>query len=92
MQFHDPRGVPSAPLEPYEHRIDVSADVSVALLANNFPDSIKFLDHVEAVLVEQVPGISIGRYAKPNASVAVSDEMLTEIVAQHQTVVAAYGH
>lgn len=93
VTFHDPRGVSAASVEPYEHSIDLSTDgVSIALLANGFPDSVEFLQAVESVMSEHLPHAKFRSWNKGNASAAVSDKMLGEIVAECQTVVAAYGH
>ena len=49
VTFVDPRAEPSLPIEPYELGIDVTeGPVAIGLLANGFPDSVAFLDQVEA--------------------------------------------
>ncbi len=94
IEFHDPRAQPGVPVESYELGIDLAdADqVTVGLVANGFPDSVAFLDHVEKSLAEALPGAVFRRWNKGNASAVVSDEMLGEIVAESRAVVAAYGH
>lgn len=93
VQFLDPRGETATPITSYDHTIDLSVgDLSVGLLANGFPDSVEFLDAVESVMSEHLPNAQFHRYNKNNASSAVSPEMLADIDATCQTVVAAYGH
>lgn len=93
VRFHDPRGVSAAPVEAYEHSIDLSTEgLSVGLLANGFPGSVEFLSAVESVMSDHLPHATFHSWNKGNASSAVSEKMLGEIVAECQTVVAAYGH
>jgi hypothetical protein len=93
VTFVDPRAEPSQPVEPYELGIDLTAGpVAVALLANGFPDSVNFLDQVEAVLAEALPQLSFRRYDKGDASSQVSAAMTDDIVANCQALITAYGH
>lgn len=79
-------------IEPYELTAEVSAPLTIGLLANGFPDSEAFLDHVQKALADAVPHASFHRYNKRNASAVVTDAMLDTIVAECQAVVGAYGH
>lgn len=93
IEFLDPRAAPGTPVDLYELGIALGdAPVTIGLLANGFPDSVAFLDHVEKSLTALVPGARFERYDKGNASAVVSDQMLGEIVAECRAVVAAYGH
>lgn len=93
IEFFDPRAAPGTPVDPYELGIALGDEpVTIGLLANGFPDSVAFLDHVEKSLTTLVPGARFARYDKGNASAVVSDQMLGEIVAECRAVVAAYGH
>ena len=93
IEFVDPRAEPGAPVEPYTLVIDdPSAPITVGLLANGFPDSVAFLDHVEKALAATMPAASFRRFDKGNASSVISDEMLDAVGAECQAVVAAYGH
>ena len=65
---------------------------NIALLANGFPDSVPFLQHIEAALNDSFEGLTFTHFDKGDASVVVSDEMLAEIEAECQAVIAAYGH
>jgi hypothetical protein len=93
IEFVDPRAEPGTPVEPYLLGVDLTTGgAHVGLLANGFPDSVAFLDHVGAALAEELPGVTFHRYDKGDASSVVSDEMLDTIVAECRAVVAAYGH
>jgi hypothetical protein len=93
VTFVDPRAEPATPVEPYELAVRLSGEtVTVGLLANGFPDSVTFLDQVEAELAALLPDASFCRYDKGDASSVVSEEMLRSIVAECGAVVAAYGH
>jgi len=91
-EFHDPRAEPQAVVEPYELDVDLERPMTIGLVANGFPDSVRFLDHVEKSLAQVVPAASFVRYDKGDASSVVSGSMLEEIQAECQAVVAAYGH
>ena len=71
---------------------DTDGPLTVGLLANGFPDSVAFLDHVEKSLAATLPSASFRRFDKGNASAVISDAMLDDVVAECQAVVAAYGH
>lgn len=93
IEFVDPRAEPGAPVEPYTLGLsDTDGPITVGLLANGFPDSVAFLDHVEKSLAATLPAASFRRFDKGNASSVISDEMLDDVVAECQAVVAAYGH
>jgi len=92
MDFLDPRAEPLAATEPYELAQQLEPGTTVALLANGYPDSVTFLEHIEAALSEAFEGLTFKHYNKGNASVVVSEEMLAEIEAECQAVIAAYGH
>jgi hypothetical protein len=92
IEFLDPRGAPGTPIEPYQLRIDLDRPVAIGLLANGFPDSVRFLDQVERALGAAHPGATFHRFDKGDASSIVSDAMLDDLVDRCQAVVAAYGH
>ena len=92
MEFLDPRAEPQAAPEPYELAHRLEPGTNIALLANGFPDSVPFLHHIEAALSEAFDGLTFTHFDKGDASVVVSDEMLAEIEADCQAVIAAYGH
>jgi hypothetical protein len=91
-KFLDPRGVPETVAVPYELAADLSGRATVGLLANGFPDSVVFLDQVEAAMRTLRPELTYARYDKGNASAIADDTMLESIADECQAVVAAYGH
>ncbi len=92
VDFHDPRAPTRIESTPYALAARVQAGVTVALLANGFPDSENFLDAIGGALAERVPGIELKAWNKGNASIPASDAMLAEIEASCDVAVAAYGH
>ncbi len=92
MEFLDPRAEPLASPEPYELARQLEPGTTVALLANGYPDSVPFLEHIEAALSEAFEGLSFKHFDKGNASIVVGDEMMAEIEQECQAVIAAYGH
>ena len=92
IQFHDPRAALGAEPEPYELAADLAGSPTIGLLANGFPDSERFLDRVEEVLAELVPGSTIHRFNKGNASILAGDQLLDGISKECRIVVTAYGH
>lgn len=92
MEFLDPRGVPSRPIEPYELTAELREGDSVALFANGFPDSVSFLEHIEKSLSHALPGITFVHLDKGNASALASEDHLSTIAESCSAVVAAYGH
>jgi hypothetical protein len=92
MEFLDPRGVPSRPIEPYGLRADLNEGDTVALFANGFPDSVAFLGHVGKALATELPGVHFIHLDKGNASALASDVHLSTIAESCSAVVAAYGH
>jgi len=96
IRFIDPRGATATEMEPYELsrniRVDKGSGITVALLANGFPDSEAFIRKVGEALQKRLPDIRTLVWNKGNAGVEVSDDMLQEILAHCQVAIAAYGH
>ncbi len=92
IDFLDPRGEPETVPVPYDLHADLAGPATVALLANGFPDSVAFLDQVEAALGSLRPELGFARYDKGNASSIADDEMLDSIAGECNALVAAYGH
>ena len=94
VTYLDPRAEPGIPVEAYSaqpHERD--KPITIGLLANGFPDSVAFLDHVEKALADVVPsGTSFRRYDKGNASIPASAQLVSEITKEVHAVVTAYGH
>lgn len=96
IKFVDPRGSSKREIESYELSLDLRANngagLTVALLANGFPDSEVFIEKVGEALKSRLPDIRTRLWNKGNAGIAASAEMLAEIVAGCQAAIAAYGH
>lgn len=92
MDFLDPRGEPSRPIDPYTQTATLEAGETIGLFANGFPDSVAFLEHIEKALSHELPGVSFVHYNKGNASALASEEHLSSIAETCSAVVAAYGH
>ena len=92
MEFHDPRGEPTAPITPYTGVAALAPGETIGLFANGFPDSVAFLDHVGDALRRVLPGVDVQLWNKGTASALASEEHLAEISSTCSAVVAAYGH
>jgi hypothetical protein len=97
IRFLDPRAQPSAPISPYEAKLDWSLGhnepLSIGLLANGFPDSDTFLETVEIALRNVLAKDTVFSFTnKGNASAPASKEMVEAIAANTHAVVTAYGH
>lgn len=92
VSFVDPRGVPADAVLPYRLNHPLDDGAVIGLMANGFPDSDTFLDHVANAVSARLPAVRFERYNKGNASTPASDEMLTAVEAECDAVIAAYGH
>lgn len=96
IQIVDPRGRVATEMEPYELSKDIQdkegAGVTIALLANGFPDSEVFIRKVGDAIKKRLPAIRTLVWNKGNAGSEVSETMLEEILADCQVAIAAYGH
>jgi len=94
IEYHNPLGESEVEVTPYTLSTDIRGgnQVSVAFLANGFPDSVTFLKELEAVLQEQEPGINVFSYKKKDPSIPANAELLNDIRGKCQAVIAAYGH
>ena len=94
VQFHNPAGERSTPVEPYALGLSPShtKTATIGLLANGFPDSVTFLDAVERSLKGVAPAITTRRYNKGNASTLASQALVDEIASECDALITAYGH
>lgn len=92
MRFVDPRADPAVEPDPYELGHDLPAGAVVGLLANGFPDSDTFLDHVEQAVGREVDGVRFHRWNKGNASRLASPTELDQLAEVCDAVIGAYGH
>ena len=91
VTFVDPRGVTAT--EPFAYNLvhPLEPGSRVALMANGFPDSVAFLEHIAEALEPLLPGVEFDRFDKGDASKLASESMLTD-AARADAVIAAYGH
>ena len=94
VDYHDPKAEVNVEHFPYDLGITLtgSNQTTVGLLANGFPDSENFLNHIADILLDREPGLTLARYNKGNASVPASAEILNGITNDCQAVITAYGH
>lgn len=92
IQFIDPRAKPGATPEPYDLSVDISGGQTIGLLANGFPDSVRFLDCLEQSIQTRLPGLKINRYNKGNATAVAGDQVMSSIAEECRAVITAYGH
>ena len=92
IRFLDPRAEPGATPEPYDLAVDITKGQTIGLLANGFPDSVRFLDYLEQSLRRRLPAIKINRYNKGDATSVAGDQMLSGITKECHAVITAYGH
>lgn len=92
VTFVDPRGLPGAAALPYTLESPLEDGATIDLMANGFPDSDSFLDHIADAVSARLPGVRFNRYNKGNASKLADDSMLAEVAETCDAVIAAYGH
>jgi hypothetical protein len=92
LEFHDPRGASRVAPEPYTRATALDGAPTIGLLANNFPDSVPFLDAIERVLAAALPAARFARYLKKSASVPADERMVGEIALHCDALITAYGH
>ena len=94
MRFHDPRAEVAVTADPYTLGIDLEQANScrVGFLANGFPDSVPFLEALADALGKRLPQLKPRHWNKGNASIPAPDDMLAEIEADCDALIAAWGH
>ena len=92
IEYYDPRAEQMTSPQPYDLTVDLSAPVTVGLLANGFQDSDTFLEQLEMALAPKLPQVSFRHYNKGDVSMVVTEEMLCSIVSDCSALVCAYGH
>ena len=93
IEYHDPRGERRQTSEPYRLGFDLKGAnrARIALLANGFPDSVRFLEILAEEMSESVPGADFVHFNKGNATIACPQDML-EKISECQATVTAWGH
>ncbi|HBO15006.1 MAG TPA: hypothetical protein DD440_01600 [Porticoccaceae bacterium] len=96
IKFIDPRGEVATAIDPYclskDVRTEEGKGITVALLANGFPDSELFLRKVGLAIQSRLPNALTLFWNKGNAGIAITDEMLEQVISQCDVAVAGYGH
>jgi hypothetical protein len=94
VEFVDPRAATTVEVEPYDLALPPGCtDVVVGVLANGFPDSERFAEHVAEALRAETGGRWATRlYNKGNASAVAGDQLLDGIAAECHAAVTLYGH
>jgi hypothetical protein len=94
VRFRDPRASTAVQTTPYHLKAELQGGgpVTVGFLANGFPDSEQFCTAVNKALGKLLNNLQGAHWNKGNASIPASDDMLSEITARCQAVVAVYGH
>ena len=94
IEFLNPDAAVGVEQTPYSLSVSVdgSAQTTIGLLANGFPDSVEFLNQVGEAVARRRPGINLKAYNKGNATIAAREKLLGEIGGDCVGVIAAYGH
>ncbi len=94
IEYHNPEGQVGIEPTPYALSTTIRGKdgIAIGFLAKGSPDSESFGGALSQEMQKIVPGIQAHSYNKGNASIPASEEMLTELQANCQAVVAAYGH
>ena len=92
VTYVDPAAEESTPAEPYELFLDITRrPLTIALLANSFPDATNFTDCIETALNAALPGVTLKRYQKSSVD-PVLHAMHAEITADCDGLIAVWGH
>ena len=94
IEYHNPDAEVGIEITPYELSANIkdAENVSIAFLANGFPDSENFLREVAYAMQAIEPAIKIVDYNKGNPTFPANDDMLENINNHCSAAVAAYGH
>jgi len=93
IDYLDPSAEPGVPVEPYECRLaGEDSAPSIGMLANGFPDSVPFLQHLDAAIRTLLPGARFHHYNKRNPGIVCPPDLLAKIKAENNALVAAWGH
>ena len=93
IEFHNPEAKIAVEPIPYELAVPIRGEsVQIGLLANGFPDSEPFLEHLGAAMQALEPGLQVTRVNKGNPTIPAGEAMLADLKSRCMAVVAAYGH
>ena len=93
IEYHDPRGERRRRKEDYRLGFDLKGanQARIAMLANGFPDSVRFLEILAEEMSESVPGADFVHFNKGNATIPCPQDLLEQVSECHATV-TAWGH
>ena len=93
IEYHDPRGERRTRNDAYDLGFDLPSanQARVAMLANGFPDSVRFLEILAEELAESAPGADFVHFNKGNATIPCPEELMERVSECHATV-TAWGH
>ena len=93
IEYHDPRGERQRASEAYQLGFDLPGanQARIAMLANGFPDSVRFLEILAEELGDAAPGADFVHFNKGNATTPCPEDLL-EKVSECQATVTAWGH
>ena len=90
IENHDPRAERRFQDEAYQLGFDLvgANDACIAMLANGFPDSERFLEILADELGGSAPGARFVHFNKGNATIPCPDDLLEKVSECHATVTA----
>ncbi len=93
IEYHDPRGERRQASDPYTLGFDLKSanQARIALLANGFPDSVRFLEILAEEMSDVAPGAEFIHFNKGNATIPCPENLL-EKISECQATVTAWGH
>jgi len=92
IKYLDPAGELASPPIAYELRLDVAArPLTLALIANTFPDATSFMDCLEQSVLRELPGTNIRRFQKSSVD-PIAPQLLAELTRSCDAAVTAWGH
>ena len=93
IEFHNPEAEVAVEPIPYDLALEIrGATAEIGLLANGFPDSAPFLEHLAKALRQLEPGIRLTSFDKGNPTIPAGEALLEDMKSRCAGVVAAYGH
>ena len=93
IEFHNPDADVAVEPIPYDLALQVrGATVEIGLLANGFPDSVPFAEHLGEALRQLEPGIRLKSFDKGDPTNPAGEALLEDIQSSCAGVIALYGH
>lgn len=92
MEFLDPRAQLAVAPDVYDLGADLSGAPTIGLMANGFPGSVVFLDHVRTAISTRLPSAGFHAWNKGDASRLAGQEELDALAETCDAVIGAYGH